>query len=208
MPADSIGNFAFVMICLTIIKLCTKPNARLYFSSGDVFLIIYLLLVLISVAGSSLFALSLKGFCKTVLYIGFYFSFVDFIRSNKRMIKYVFLLLALMAFVESGFAILQNFMSVSEISGWQDMSRLNPEEVMTRVYGTLKPFNPNLFGGYMLAIAPTTVVAFVLPFLNNHLKTSLTCVLVFVLTILSIILTGCRGAYIGLFFELCFSLLF
>lgn len=204
MPSDNIGNFAFVMIFLTIIKLCTKPNARLYFSSGDVFLVMYLLLVLISVAGSSLFALSLKGFCKTVVYVGFYFSFVDFIRSNKRMIKYVFLLIALMAFVESGFAIMQNFMSVSEISGWQDMSRLNPEEVMTRVYGTLKPFNPNLFGGFMLAIAPTTVVAFVLPFLNKHLKTSLTCVLVFVLTILSIILTGCRGAYIGLFFELCF----
>ena len=73
MPSDSIGNFAFVMIFLTIIKLCTKPNARLYFSSGDVFLIIYLLLVLISVAGSSLFALSLKGFCKPFCMLGFIF---------------------------------------------------------------------------------------------------------------------------------------
>ena len=54
-------------------------------------------------------------------------------------------------FFESLVAIKQNFLSVSEISGWQDMSRLNPEQVLTRVYGTLKPFNPNLFGGYLVA---------------------------------------------------------
>ncbi len=52
------------------------------------------------------------------------------------------------------------------------MSRLNPEEVMTRVYGSLKPYNPNLFGGYMLAALPSTLVLVYLPLMNKHYKNS------------------------------------
>ena len=85
---------------------------------------------------------------------------------------------------------------------WQDVTRLNPEEVMTRVYGTLKPYNPNLFGGYMLSVIPSTLILFFLPLFNKHYKTALLGLGIFCLSIVSLVLTGCRGAYIGLFFEL------
>ena len=116
---------------------------------------------------------------------------IHYLKDNKDKIKYFLLALAVCASIETIVAFLQNFSSVGEISGWQDTSRLNPEEVMTRVYGTLKPYNPNLFGGYMLAILPSFIT------LPKRFG-----ILGFILSASAIILTGCRGAYIGLFFEL------
>lgn len=201
-PSDNIGYFAIFAIILTVLKLLFKPNARVGLTYSEAFLLLYFIFVLISVAGSTLFLYSFKGFCKTLIYLGFYFSLVNFLKDNRGKLKYIILAIALVAIAESFFAIYQNSLSVSEISGWQDMSRLNPEEVMTRVYGTLKPYNPNLFGGYILAALPSTLLLVFLPVLNRRYKTAGYGLIFFVLCALSIVLTGCRGAYIGLFFEL------
>lgn len=207
-PSDNIGYFAIFAIILSIIKLVSRPNAKINFTIPEVLLLVYFLITLISVAGSSLFYYSFKGFCKTLTYIGFYISFVNYLKNNKRNIKYILLTIALVTVVESFFAVYQNFLSVSEISGWQDMTRLNPEEVMTRVYGTLKPYNPNLFGGYMLAALPSTLVLIFLPLLNKNIKTAAVGLIGTILSAVSIILTGCRGSYIGLFFEIILLFVF
>ena len=200
--SDCIGNFALFVIILTFIKFLFKPKTKLVLSGAEKFLLLYLMIVLISVAGSTLFALSLKGFSKTLVYIGFYFSFVDYLKNNLSKLKYIFLLIAGVTFIESFVALNQNFLSVSEISGWQDMSRLNPEQVMTRVYGTLKPYNPNLFGGYLLAVLPTTLFVVFLPLCNKHYKTAVFGLFMFLMALSALIMTGCRGAYIGLLFEI------
>lgn len=207
-PSDNIGYFAIFAIILTVLKLLVKPNARVGLTYSEAFLLLYFVFVLISVAGSSLFFFSFKGFCKTLIYLGFYFSLVNFLKDNRNKLKYIILAIALVAIAESFFAIYQNSLSVSEISGWQDMSRLNPEEVMTRVYGTLKPYNPNLFGGYMLSAFPCTLLLVFLPVFNKHYKTAAYGLLFFILCATSIVLTGCRGAYIGLFFELVLLVIF
>ncbi len=202
LSSDFLGYFAIITIILTFVKLLVKPKERFALTKSELFLLVYFMLVFISVAGSSLFLLSFKGFCKTLIYIGFYISFVHYLKDNKGKLKYILLTLALCVVGESIVALKQNFLSVSEIAGWQDMSRLNPEEVMTRVYGTLKPYNPNLFGGYILSLLPTTLVLVILPILNKHYKTSLCGFICFILAILTVFMTGCRGAYIGLFVEL------
>jgi len=189
--SDNIGYFAIFAIMLTVIKLLTKSGERFELTLADKFLLGYFLFVLISVAGSSLFYLSLKGFFKTFVYLGFYVSLIYYLKDNKDKIKYIFLAYALCVSFEAVVAFLQNFASVDEISGWQDMSRLNPEEVMTRVYGTLKPYNPNLFGGYMLACIPAFIA---LP--------KRWAIPGGILASVALVLTGCRGAYIGFFFQL------
>ena len=201
-PSDNIAIFAIFTIILTIIKFLFKPGEKFLFSGAEKVLLLYLMLVLISVAGSSLLSLSIKGFTKTLVYIGFYFSFIAYLKNNLSKLKYIFLAIALAAIGESFVALQQNFMSVSEISGWQDMSRLNPEQIMTRVYGTLKPYNPNLFGGYLLAVLPTTLTAVFMPLYNKHYKTSFIGLIFFLFVMSALFMTGCRGAYIGLFFEL------
>lgn len=206
-PSDSIGCFAIFAIILTFIKLLVKPNERFCLSTSDKFLLLYFMIVLISVAGSSLIFLSIKGFCKILIYLGFYISVVHYLKDNRGKLKYILLALAACALMESLIAIKQNFLSVSEISGWQDMSRLNPEEIMTRVYGSIKPYNPNLFGGYMLAVLPSTLVLTFLPLMNKHYKTAMFGFLSFILTAITVIMTGCRGAYLGLFIEILFLII-
>lgn len=200
-PSDCIGNFAIFSIILTSIKILVKPKERFTLSLAEKWLLTYFLIVIISVAGSSLLMLSLKGFFKTLVYLGFYISFIHFLKDNRNKLKYILLAIASCVFIESLIAIKQNFLSVSEISGWQDMSRLNPEQVMTRVYGTVKPYNPNLFGGYMLAALPSTLILTFLPLVNKHYKTAFAGFLCFILGSCTIIMTGCRGAYLGLFTE-------
>lgn len=192
--SDFIGYFAIFAILLTVIKLITKSGEKFELSAADKFLLLYFIFVLISVAGSTLFYLSLKGFFKTLTYLGFYVALVHYLKDNRDKIKYIFLAYALCLSFEAVVAFLQNFSSVGEISGWQDTSRLNPEEVMTRVYGTLKPYNPNLYGGYLLALLPSFVA------LPKNFR--IWSVLGFLCTALAIIMTGCRGSYIGLLFEL------
>ena len=189
-PSDYIGYFAIFAIILTIIKLLFKKGEAFELTISDKFLLVYFLVVIISVAGSSLFYLSLKGFFKTLTYLGFYVSLVHYLKDNKDKLRYIFLAIALCVSFESIIAFLQNFASVDEISGWQDTSRLNPEEVMTRVYGTLKPYNPNLFGGYMLATIPAFIT------LDKKFAAPLA-----IFASIALVLTGCRGAYVGYFFE-------
>ena len=195
--SDNIGYFALLAILLTTIKILTKTGEKFELTGADKFLLLYFIIVLISVAGSSLLYLSLKGFFKTLTYLGFYISVLHYLKDNKDIIKYIFLAIAFCASYETVFAFLQNFGAVEEISGWQDMTRLNPEEVMTRVYGTIKPYNPNLFGGYMLSILPSFIV---LPTINKKLIP--TSIILGLLSCIALILTGCRGAYIGLFIEI------
>lgn len=190
-PSDYIGYFAIFAIILTVVKLLTKQGEKFELTWADKLLLLYFIFVVISVAGSSLLYLSLKGFFKTLTYLGFYVSLIHFFKDNKDKIKYVFFAYALAVAFETVVAFLQNFASVDEISGWQDTSRLNPEEVMTRVYGTLKPYNPNLFGGYMLACIPALIT---LP-----KKWGLP---IAALAAVALVLTGCRGSYIGFFFQL------
>ena len=100
---------------------------------------------------------------------------------------------------ESVIGLSQNFIQVGEISGWQDTSRLNPEEVMTRVYGTLQPLNPNLLGGYLVA-GISSVFGLCAYYLHQHnYKRGLVFIILSVLASITLFLTGCRGAYIGLF---------
>ena len=119
--SDFIGYFALLSIGLTFVKLIVTPNEKFVLSVADKFLLAYFLFVLISVAGSSLFLLSIKGFFKTVTYIGFYISFIHYIKDNRDKIKFILLTIALVVIGESFVALKQNFLAVSEISGWQDV---------------------------------------------------------------------------------------
>ena len=189
--SDFIGYFGLFAILLTIVKIFTKKGEGFELTAADKFLLAYFMFVIISVAGSSLFCLSLKGFFKTLTYLGFYVAMVHYFKDNKDKIKYIFFAYAICIAIETVAAFMQNFLSVGEISGWQDTSRLNPEEVMTRVYGTLKPYNPNLFGGYLLACIPALIA------LPKRFGIPLG-----VVSASALIFTGCRGAYIAFFAQL------
>ncbi len=199
LSSDVAGYLCFITFLLTIVRIVTKPGDRFKCEKFEIFLLIYFMLSIVSVAGSTLLALSLKGFFKTFIYLSFYLSVVHHLKYNKKHILPILLCIAGCVTFESLVGLSQNFVHVGEISGWQDTSRLNPEEVMTRVYGTLQPLNPNLLGGYLVAGIPAIygLCAYYLSELNY--KRGISFLLLSILASITLFLTGCRGSYIGLF---------
>jgi len=198
MNSGYIGLLALLTTGLTVIKLLFTKGEKLEASKFEIWLLAYFMIVIISLAGSTLFALSLKGFFKTVTYLGFYISAAHFLKNNRDKIFPLLTVIGLCISFEGIIGFLQNFAHVEEISTWQDVSKLNPEQVMTRVYGTLKPLNPNLLGGYFVAGIPA-LYASVATFLTDkkYYMASIAGILALVSTV-ALVLTGCRGSYLGL----------
>ena len=203
LSSDGIGFIALITVFLTLLKVFTKRGEKFEPNHFEIWLLAYFMIVLISLAGSTLFALSFKGFMKTVTYLGFYIAVVHYLKDNRDKIPYLLGTIGLCAGFESLAGILQNFSHVQEISTWQDVSSLNPEQVMTRVYGTLKPYNPNLLGGYFVAAIPAIFGMFGY-FLYE--KKNIPAVISGVLAlgaVVALFLTGCRGSYIGCLVIFC-----
>ena len=197
-PSDYIGLIAVFTTILTVIKLLFVKGEKLEATKAEIWLLAYFMLVIVSLAGSSLFALSLKGFIKTFIYLGFYLSIAHFLKNNKDKIFPIFLTIGLCISFEGLMGFLQNFAHVEEISTWQDVSKLNPEEVMTRVYGTLKPYNPNLLGGYFVAGIPALYAVVAALFADKKYNFAIIGGICAILSSIALFLTGCRGSYIGM----------
>lgn len=195
--SDMIGYAALSALFLTLIKLFLKKGERLEMTLFEKFLFAYFLVVIISLAGSTMFHLSLKGFFKTFTYLGFYFSAVQFYKNNLNKIPLTVALIAVCSSFQGVIGISQNFIQVGEISTWQDVSNINPEDVLTRVYGTLHPYNPNLFGGYLVASLPCLIGSLIYFVLDKKFQIATLSLVLTILTSVSILLSGCRGAYIG-----------
>ncbi len=198
MSSDVIGFIALITVFLTLIKIIFKPNEKLSCKGFELWLLAYFMIVVISLAGSTLFSLSLKGFFKTFTYLAFYASSVQYLKNNKEKTPYILGAIGACIGFEAVIGFLQNFAQVSEISTWQDVSNLNPEQVMTRVYGTLKPLNPNLLGGYFVAGIPALYGLSAYLLNEKKYKFSIIALAVGLLSTTTLFLTGCRGSYIGM----------
>lgn len=195
--SDTIGYFAIVGIFLTFIKIITKKNFKFEYSKFEFWLIVYLCFVIISVAGSSLLALSIKGFLKTLIYLGYYLCCTIYLKEHK---TDIFKLLGVLVFcvsTETIVGLLQNSSHVSALAGWQDTSKLNPEQVMTRVYGTLKPLNPNLFGGYLLAGLPAIYGSVALLLKRKEQYFVISSIALSLLATIVMVMSGCRGVFVA-----------
>ena len=197
-PSDYIGIIAFFATILTLAKLLIVRGEKLEATGAEIWLLAYFMIVIVSLAGSSLFALSLKGFLKTVIYLGFYLSTAHFLKNNRDKIFPIFMTIGLCVSFEGIIGFLQNFAHVEEISTWQDVSKLNPEEVMTRVYGTLKPYNPNLLGGYFVAGIPALYAVCAGFLTDKKYKAGIIFGILALISSAALFLTGCRGSYIGM----------
>ena len=198
MKSDYIGLIALLTTFLTIVKLLFVKGEELKPSKAELWLLAYFMIVIISLAGSSLFALSLKGFLKTLTYMGFYLSTAHFLRKNTDKILPILITIGLCISFEGIIGFLQNFARVEEISGWQDVSKLNPEQIMTRVYGTLKPYNPNLLGGYFVAGIPALYASTAAFLTEKKYHFGIVGLILSLISTAALFLTGCRGSYIGM----------
>lgn len=195
---DTIGFLALVVIFLTVIKIFVKKGENLETTPLDIALLLYFLFVFISLAGSTLFHLSLKGFLKTITYLGFYLSLVQYLKDNTNKLNTILLTVGSMLSFESIYAVFQNSIPTDTNLTWQDTSYLMPEEVMTRVYGTLQPYNPNLLAGYLIVCIPVIYAICVYFFTQKNFKLGITTLVLSAISSWAVICTGCRGSYLAL----------
>lgn len=198
MNSDYIGFLALIVMFLTFVKFIFTPNQKPKLKLFEKFLLVYFMLVVVSLFGSTLFALSLKGFFKTFVYIGFYFSVSDYLKSNKNHIPLILGTIAGCVAFEALIGIFQSTLHLEQISTWQDTSNLNPEDVISRVYGTLKPLNPNLYGGYLVCGLPIVIGSIFYFLYKKMYKLLVSGIFASLCVCYSIFQTGCRGAYMSM----------
>lgn len=221
----NIDVFLFIMICLSAVcsifmsnsivapLLCIvavlfgstmilDKNYRLKIEKSSLFLILYFVLAIASTINSTMPHQSLTGLSKTILYLLYFYATLQYLRAHKDKIPCFAMIIGVCVSFEVVIAFIQNYLDVLSAATWQDTARLNPELVLTRVYGTLKPSNPNLFGGYLIAAVPFLWLYTALNFVEKHHKRFLILLIFSILAISAIFMTGCRGAYIALFFMI------
>lgn len=195
-----IGIFIWLSFVLFLVKILLE-DYRISVDFTDVLILVWFFAMFLSTAFASLLPQSLWGLSKMVTYLMFYCVMKHLISKDfRRGYYFIFLLCAVISF-ESLYVIHQNFVGVEEISGWQDTSHLNAEQVLTRVYGTLQPFNPNLLAGYLLSGFPILAGGFFSLLKDKRYRMSFVVLLMLVCCALGILFSGCRGAYVGLLVE-------
>jgi putative inorganic carbon (hco3(-)) transporter len=190
-----IGLIAIIAFLLTLVKFLLFKSEDSIKTAINLPVFLYFLIAAISVAFSFYFFPSIKGYFKMIIYLGAYISFLSCLKSKPSRIPVIITILSLLVGIEAFYAVYQNFAGVEDIATWQDKTAVNPEQLMNRVYGTLKPFNPNLLGGYLVSGLSALVGTFFLGFKNKS-KTVLSAIGI-ILTLAAIGLTGSRGAYIA-----------
>lgn len=204
---NQIGAVSMLIPGCVIVKTLITKGEKADIEKWNFWFLVYLIICFISCFTSSLQVQSFYGFFKTFVFAFFYFSLCMFLKNNKNYAFILLLTIAAAVSAESIIGIFQNSLRPESISAWQDTSYLNPEDILTRVYGTLKPYNPNLFAGFLLAGFPSVIAMFVLCLRNKKHIFAATCGIFVLTSIYTIFLTGCRGSYIGLLFVLITEIL-
>ena len=201
------GVFAQLIIGLTILKMFFVRGQKIELSSHNVILLVFLGICYVSVLFSPYVGLSFKGFFKTLCYIGFYFSVLQFFKFNKNKIVPLIFIIFFIVTIEAVYAVLQSFGPLEAIATWQDTSYTNAEDLLSRVYGTLKPYNPNLLCGYLIVGLSSIFTVGFWAFLGKHKKTFICALTSLLLTLWAIFQTGSRGGYVGAFAALIVTFL-
>ncbi len=196
---EIIGIVSFFVPLLVVVKVLITKGEKIELEKCNFFLLVYLIICFITNFTSSMPAQSFYGFMKTLIYFAFYFALCQFLKNKKQYIPLLLFVIAAIVSIESVIGLMQNAAGVENISTWQDTSYVNPEDVLSRVYGTLQPYNPNLFGGYLIAGYTSLIAMCGMYFSKGKIKSGITALIFIFISALCIFLTGCRGAYLALF---------
>ena len=193
------GIIASMIIAFTVLKLFFIRGQTVEIYPTNIILAGFLAICFISVLFSSYVNFSFLGFGYYALYIAFYFSVIHFFRFNRNKIVPLIFIIMFLVTLEAGYAFIQSFHPLDAIATWQDTSYTNQEDILSRVYGTLKPYNPNLLCGYLIVGMSSIFTVGFWAFICKHKKTFLFAMVSMIITLLTIFKTGTRGGYMGVF---------
>ncbi|MCE2930928.1 MAG: O-antigen ligase family protein [Vampirovibrionales bacterium] len=170
----------------------------------DALIILFFLTYAVSACFSSLQPQAFIGFIKQSIFLVAYLSFRSTWHHASSLLRWGFPLLLLLGAVQAVIGWLQVHGYAGELAGWTDAN--TPAELkLNRVYGTIKPYNPNLLAAFFVASSgaglwtllqvATKPFRFVFPWL-------LVISGLLTLVLYGVVMTGCRGAYLGVFVSM------
>jgi len=159
----------------------------------DALVVLFFAVNIIATCASHYFSYSMHGLLKLSVYILAYFLFSAQLANNqKRQIILIGTLLLTGTFV-SIYGLYQYHIGVAPLATWEDP---NIENQATRIYATFN--NPNLLAGYLLPLIMLSVSISLTAAAKRKMFLSLITLFITSLLTTALILTGSRGAYIGL----------
>jgi putative inorganic carbon (hco3(-)) transporter len=198
MDTGPIGVLVVFAAVATLFRVWLSPPQRLAFSVFDGLVLAFYLSMLLSAAFSSYVHTSLHGLGKLTLLVGSYGVFrLSLASLSQRAQSALFLWLVALGVCEAAIGLYQWVNHIQPLATWQDTS-VNPEDQLTRIFGTLKPANPNLLAGFLIPSFALSVGTWVKSVLTHDRWGRLLWVLPSGLLLVALVLTGSRGSYLAI----------
>ncbi len=202
----TLGLFAFLLLAL----LFTRRRFLNSFTVVDLIVLLFFMSVFLSTAFSSYGASSVHGLLKMLTFLAGYTVFRSFydlekMGLQKNRLEWLFWILMLLGLGEAVIGYIQSTTELQPLATWQDPG-INPELKMTRVFGSLKPSNPNLLAGFLIPCF-ASACGLKLYYLAKGWRWSFAigiCSIAAMSILISLIMTGSRGGYLALASMLIF----
>lgn len=215
-----VGLLTWALFLYAILMAAFRPECRIQrITLIDGLVILFFMTVLIATAFSSYRLTSLKGLEKMMTFLAGYCVFrtaleqktLDLQRIRIPILLIFLGLFTFLAFGESLIGFYQHLHHIQPLATWEDPS-VNAELKMTRIFGTLKPSNPNLLAGFLTPCFAAAIglglYSGLASFGNNGplpgkqkwllRLLALICCLCGVIILVAIGMTGSRGGYLAI----------
>jgi len=189
--ASVVGAFLILLL-----RLLTKP-IRIQLTMVDVLVSVFFLTAILATAFSSYLHTSVIGLAKfMVFYLGFW-NFRLLIGENRSALLWFLGALMILGLGESLVGFYQHIHHVQPLATWQDPS-VNPEDQLTRIFGTLQPSNPNLLAGFLIPCLTAGIGLKLLSLTTTKKWLALPVSGINLLMLAALVMTGSRGGYLAI----------
>ena len=199
-----LGAASLALSGLALSAFIFTSNKPLSLTSGDGWVIAYGLTALVACGFSSVQPESLSGLFKVAVMLAAWLGFRTLFGRFPLLIGWTLGLWALSGGAQAVVAWQQlHSTSMEALATWQDPS-LDASLQLTRVYGTLPPFNPNLLAGFLIPCLGASLGLWGCQLSAFKSHSSLSWGRISILTILTLltawalVATGSRGGYLAL----------
>ncbi len=190
---EALAIFPLIGLLLWIIGALFGGKERRSTNSIDALIILWASINLISAFSSHYFFASLKGLAKVFVYLASYFLLTSQLAQSKQRKLVLVLVILAMGTLTALYGLYQYKIGVAPLATWEDP---NVENKATRIYATLN--NPNLLAGYLVPLLPLSLSLGLACLWRKQWFISTIAIASSITISLAIILTGSRGAYLGL----------
>lgn len=187
----TVGSFAIVLLRGLTSRLTLKPTMV------DMLVLAFFLTAFVATAFSSYVHTSLIGMAKFSVFLMGFLSFRVYLAEDRSKLLWLLAVLVGLGMLEACVGFYQYANHVQPLATWQDTS-LNPEDQLTRIFGTLHPSNPNLLAGFLVPCVAAGAGLGLLCLVRGHPWLAIALGSITLLIMAALVLTGSRGGYLAL----------